>query len=171
MAPTTTTTHPTPRQLHTTPLLSQHNYTWTRSSSTPIPSLPRPTTVPDIENKVSVVPHDWATHPTTETSLHIDVAQSETDVESDDNEGVNINGGTKRRARKQRERSDRTDKAKHEVKTFRRHFADWVVHPGPGLIGGIMTFREPPHSNSICTYAHLTYTLHSQPRRSFWYRI
>ena len=111
------------------------------------PSPTRPTTAPDIENKVSVVPHDWAAHPTTETSLHIDVAQSGTDVESDDNEGVNISGSMKRRTRKQRERSDRTYKAKREVKTFWRHFTDRVVHPGPGLIGGTMTLRAPSHSN------------------------
>ena len=99
------------------------------------PSPTRPTSAPDVETKVSVVPHDWAAHPTTETSLHVDVVQSETDTASDDDDD-NISGSTKRKARKQRERSHKLSKPKRDrdVKPFWRYSR-------PGLIGGVISFR------------------------------
>ena len=103
------------------------------------PSPTRPTSAPDVENKVSVVPHDWAAHPTTETSLHIDLVQSDTDVDTDENDKGNVSGSTKRKRPRKPHQS--SDKAKREVKTFWRHFTDQILHPRPGLIGGVMTFR------------------------------
>lgn len=103
------------------------------------PSPTRPTTAPDVENKVSVVPHDWAAHPTTQTSHHIELIQSDTDVETDDNEQANLSGSTKR---KKAHKASKPHGAKRdEVKSFWRQFTDRIVHPRPGLIGGVMTFR------------------------------
>jgi hypothetical protein len=107
------------------------------------PSPTHPTTVPDVESKVTVVPHDWPAHPTTSTStsLHIDVAQSASDTGTDDDQDANVSGAAKRKARKQRERRDKVYKSKRNVNTFWRRFTDHVVHPGPGLIGGAITLR------------------------------
>jgi hypothetical protein len=107
------------------------------------PSPTHPTTAPDVDNKVSVVPHDWAAHPTTATSLHIGVAQTESDDhdDSDTNVDTNTNGSTKRKARKERERRDKTYKAKRDVNTSWRHFTDCLVHPSPALIRGVTTVR------------------------------
>ena len=97
------------------------------------PSPTCPTTAPDVENKVSLVPHDWATHSTAETSLHTDVTQSESDIASHDDADAD-SGSTKRRARKQRERRHKMSKSKRDVQIF------WC-YPRPGLIGGVMSFR------------------------------
>jgi hypothetical protein len=93
------------------------------------PSPTHPTTAPDIDTKVSVVPHDWAAHPTTETSLHINIIHSPTDTASDDDD--NHTRRPKSNIRRQREKKrDNTYKPSTQPDFIPRLF-----------IPGLITFR------------------------------
>jgi len=131
------------------------------------PSPTHPTTAPDLDTKVSVVPHDWAAHPTTETSLHISITHSPTDTDSDDddNQGANLNRRPKSNVRKQREkRKGNTCKSKREFSTS-PPFTPRLFIPG------LVTFRPSSIHSFLIRCTQLIYIPRSQPRCPFQHRI